>query len=77
MALLLLPFGGKLRKAGKRLNRSISILILLGISIAATLGLSGLHIEGWLLRSTTGQPHCDHERNIWYALALNHGHPCS
>jgi hypothetical protein len=38
---LLLPFIGKLRRVGKRLGRTLSILLLAGASMAAIAGLSG------------------------------------
>jgi sugar lactone lactonase YvrE len=41
LALLLLPFAAKLRKAGRRFSRMISILLLLAASAAAVAGLSG------------------------------------
>jgi CSLREA domain-containing protein len=41
LALLLLPFAGRLRKAAKRFNRSIPMLLLLAITLAAAVGLSG------------------------------------
>jgi len=40
-AILLLPFAGKLRRAGKRLGRAISLLLLLGLGMGAMVGLSG------------------------------------
>jgi hypothetical protein len=39
--ILLLPFARKLRRAGKRLSRTVSLLLLLAASIAAIAGLSG------------------------------------
>ncbi len=41
LALLLLPFAVKLRKAGRRFSRMMSILLLLAASAAAIAGLSG------------------------------------
>jgi hypothetical protein len=41
LALLLLPFVGRLRKTGKRLGRLLTILLLLGGSLAAMAGMSG------------------------------------
>ena len=41
LALLLLPFAGKLRKSGKRFSRMISVLLLLGASLATVAGVSG------------------------------------
>jgi CSLREA domain-containing protein len=41
MALLLLPFVGRLHKAGKRFSRMLSILLLLAAGAAAVAGLSG------------------------------------
>jgi CSLREA domain-containing protein len=41
LALLLLPFFGKLRKTGKRFSRMLSILLLLVAGMAAVAGLNG------------------------------------
>jgi hypothetical protein len=41
LALLLLPFAGRLRRAGRRLGRAASLLLLLGAGLAAAAGLSG------------------------------------
>jgi sugar lactone lactonase YvrE len=41
LALLLLPFAGRLRRAGKRLGRMMSVLLLLAAGAAAVAGLSG------------------------------------
>jgi hypothetical protein len=41
LALLLLPFAGRLRKSGKRLGRLLTVLLLLGVGMAAMAGLSG------------------------------------
>ena len=41
LALLLLPFAGRLRRAGRRLGRTVSLLLLLGAGLAAAAGLSG------------------------------------
>jgi hypothetical protein len=41
MALLLLPFAGRLRRAGKRFNRMLSILLLMAASVSVAAGLSG------------------------------------
>ena len=41
LALLLLPFATKMRRAGKRMARIVSVLVLLAAGIAATAGLSG------------------------------------
>jgi hypothetical protein len=41
LALLLLPFVGRLRKAGKRFSRMLPILLLLIAGMAAAVGLSG------------------------------------
>ena len=41
LALLLLPFAAKLRRAGRRLGRLMSVLLLLGAGLAAMAGLSG------------------------------------
>jgi sugar lactone lactonase YvrE len=40
-SILLLPFAGKLRRAGRRLTQSASLLILLAVGVAAAAGLSG------------------------------------
>jgi hypothetical protein len=40
-SLLLLPFAGKLRRAGKKLGKTVSLLMLLGAGIAATIGMNG------------------------------------
>jgi len=39
--LLLMPFVGRLRRAGKRLGRSVSLLLLLAVGIATMAGMSG------------------------------------
>jgi len=39
--ILLLPFIGRLRRAGKRLGRKLSVLLLIVIGVAAMAGLSG------------------------------------
>jgi hypothetical protein len=41
LALLLLPFAGKLRKAGKRLSRTMTVLLIAGLCLAAAAGVSG------------------------------------
>ena len=41
LALMLLPFAGRMRRAGKRLGRMLSVLLLLGAGLAAVTGLSG------------------------------------
>jgi hypothetical protein len=41
LGLLLLPFAGKLRRAGKRLGRTISLLLLLAVGMTVMAGLSG------------------------------------
>ena len=41
LALLILPFAGSMRRAGKRLGRSVLLLLLLAASMAAMAGLSG------------------------------------
>jgi CSLREA domain-containing protein len=41
LAFLLLPFAGRLRKAGKRFSRLLPILLLLAASLAAMAGMSG------------------------------------
>ena len=46
LALLLLPFAGGARRAGRTLGRAISILLLIVAGIAATAGLSGCGAPG-------------------------------
>jgi hypothetical protein len=41
LGLLLLPFAGKLRRAGKQVRRSISLLLLLAVGIATMAGIGG------------------------------------
>jgi hypothetical protein len=41
LSLLLLPFSGQMRKAGRRLRGSVMFTVLLLVGLAATLGLSG------------------------------------
>jgi sugar lactone lactonase YvrE len=41
LALILLPFAGRLRKTGKRLGRMLAVVLLAGAGLAATAGLSG------------------------------------
>jgi hypothetical protein len=41
LALLLLPFVGRLRKSGKRLGRMLAVVLLAGAGMAAMAGLSG------------------------------------
>jgi hypothetical protein len=41
LALLLLPFAGRLRKSGKRLGRILAVVLLAGAGMAAMAGLSG------------------------------------
>jgi len=41
LALLLLPFAGRMRRAGKRLGRGLSLALLLLVGLAATVGLTG------------------------------------
>jgi hypothetical protein len=41
LALLVLPFAGRMRRAGKRLGRAAFVLLLLVAGMAATAGLSG------------------------------------
>ena len=41
LALLLLPFAGRLRRAGRRLSRAVSLLLLLSAGLATAAGLSG------------------------------------
>jgi hypothetical protein len=41
LALLLLPFAGRLRKSGKRLGRMLAIVLLAGAGAATLAGLSG------------------------------------
>jgi CSLREA domain-containing protein len=46
LALLLLPFAGRLRRSGKRLGRTLSILLLMAAGIAATAGISACGSTG-------------------------------
>jgi hypothetical protein len=48
LALLLLPFVGRLRRAGKRFSRMLSVLLLLGAGFAAMAGLNGCGSGGFL-----------------------------
>jgi hypothetical protein len=41
LALILLPFAGRLRRGGKRLSRTLSVLLLLVAGTAAAAGISG------------------------------------
>jgi hypothetical protein len=41
LALILLPFAGRLRRAGRRLSRMLSMLLLLVAGMAAAAGISG------------------------------------
>ena len=41
LALILLPFAGRLRRAGKRLGRTVSVLLLLVACVAVVAGISG------------------------------------
>jgi hypothetical protein len=41
LALLLLPFAGRMRRTGKKLGRLLPLLLLLIAGIAATAGLNG------------------------------------
>jgi hypothetical protein len=41
LALLLLPFAGAMRRAGKRLGRTLSVLLIAAASLAAIAGVSG------------------------------------
>ena len=41
LALLLLPFAGRMRRTGKRLGRTLSVLLLTAASLAAIAGVSG------------------------------------
>jgi len=41
LALWLLPFAGRMRRAGKKLGRLMSVLLWIGAGITATMGLSG------------------------------------
>jgi len=47
LALLLLPFAGRMRKSGKRFNRMISLLLLLVVGAAALVGVSGCSNVGF------------------------------
>jgi len=41
LALILLPFAGRLRKSGKRLGRLLAVVLLAGAGAATLAGLSG------------------------------------
>jgi hypothetical protein len=41
LALLLLPFAGRLRKSGNRLGKMLAVVLLAGAGMAAMTGLSG------------------------------------
>jgi hypothetical protein len=41
LAFLLLPFANRIRRAGRKLGRALSILLLVAAAVAATAGLSG------------------------------------
>jgi hypothetical protein len=46
LALLLLPFASRMRRAGKRLSQILSLLLLLVVSMAAMVGMSGCSPTG-------------------------------
>jgi hypothetical protein len=46
LALLLLPFAGRMRRAGKKVSRAITILLLLVAAMTATIGLNGCGASG-------------------------------
>jgi len=46
LGILLLPFAGKMRRAGKRLGRTMVILLLLTVGIASMAGISGCTNSG-------------------------------
>jgi hypothetical protein len=41
LALLLLPFAGRMRRAGRKLGRGVSLVLLLLLGLGATVGLTG------------------------------------
>jgi sugar lactone lactonase YvrE len=47
LALLFLPFAGRLRKSGKRLGRLLTVLLLLGAGAVAMTGMSGCANNGF------------------------------
>ena len=59
LALLLLPFAAKVRKAGRRMSRMLSIALLLAAGAAAVAGLSGCSNTGFF-----GQPEASHTITI-------------
>jgi hypothetical protein len=46
LGLFLLPFAGRMRRAGRKLGRAVGILLLVVAAIAATAGLSGCGAAG-------------------------------
>jgi hypothetical protein len=46
LTLLLLPFAGRMRRAGKKLSRAMSILLLMVAAMTATIGLNGCGASG-------------------------------
>jgi len=59
LALLLLPFAGRLRKTGKRFSRLLSILLLVTAGAAAVAGLNGCNNTGFF-----GQAQASHTVTI-------------
>jgi hypothetical protein len=51
--ILLLPFAARLRKAGRRLGRVLSVLLLLVASLTAIAGLSGCGNNGYFGQTPT------------------------
>jgi ribose 5-phosphate isomerase RpiB len=52
LSLLLLPFFGRLRKAGKQVRGAVVILVLLVAGLAASLGLTGCGTGNGLFAQT-------------------------
>jgi CSLREA domain-containing protein len=60
LALLLLPFAGRLRRARRRLGRMMSVLVLLGAGMAAMAAMAGLNacssVNGFYAQTQTTYP---------------------
>jgi hypothetical protein len=69
LALLLLPFAGRLRKSGKRLGRLLTVLLLLGAGMAALAGLSGCGSSNGFFATGTAELHSDRDRKLGLTVA--------